>query len=121
MSACMRALLLHSHRPHLPDPVTHTVDRFIATFGDAHDKAMAEVEKCHLLADGPDDIVVLLERPATGHDYNTPFAEFVSCSQTLRALDELIRFATRTQPKVVRMLKKSPGISLALLPRWKGF
>lgn len=36
---------------------------------------MEEVEKCRLLADGPDDIVVLLERPATDHDYSAPLAE----------------------------------------------
>jgi len=95
----MRDFVTHSSTPP-PRPGGAYVDSLIANFGNVHGKAMEEVEKCRLLADGPDDIVILLERPATDHDYSAPLAEFVSCSETLRAVDELIRFATRAQRNI---------------------
>lgn len=99
MPSCMRDFVTHSSTPP-PRPGGAYVDSLIANFGNVHGKAMEEVEKCRLLADGPDDIVILLERPATDHDYSAPLAEFVSCSETLRAVDELIRFATRAQRNI---------------------
>lgn len=38
-----------------PGPGGTYIDGLIANFGDAHGKAMEEVEKCRLPADGPDD------------------------------------------------------------------
>ncbi|EXJ66863.1 uncharacterized protein A1O5_10058 [Cladophialophora psammophila CBS 110553] len=99
MPSCMRDFIVQSSTP--PPRLGGTyIDGLIASFGDAHGKAMEEVEKCRLLVHGPDDIVVLLERPATDHDYSASLAEFVSCSETLRTVDELIRFATRAQRNI---------------------
>lgn len=99
MPTCLRDFVAQSFESPRRHSGTYT-DSLITNYGDAHGKAMEEVEKCRFLADGPDDIVVLLERPATDHKYSVPLAEFVSCSNTLRAVDELIRFATRSQRNI---------------------
>ena len=55
-----------------------------------------EVDQACNLASGPADIVVILERPKKriSHNYGYLFPEFVECSKTLWAVNELIQFAT---------------------------
>jgi hypothetical protein len=70
------------------------VDNVIRLFGNRLGKGEHEIEKCRLLAEGSDDLLILLERPANNHKYDKPFDVFVSGSPALGALDELIRFAS---------------------------
>lgn len=53
-----------------------------------------EVAQACSLAAGLSDIVVLLERPRA-KTYNVDFDEFVKDSKTLRAVDDLVRFASK--------------------------
>lgn len=55
---------------------------------------MEEIEKELDLASGPSDLVIILQRPARNHNYAISFEKFVQDCPTLKAVDELIRFAT---------------------------
>ena len=65
-------------------------------FGKEFDVPCDEIDQACNLASGPADIVVILKRPKTrkSHEYGHPFPQFVRRCKTLRAVDELIQFAT---------------------------
>lgn len=54
-----------------------------------------EIRQACDLASGPNDILILLERPHQSQDYEQPFEVFVNTCPTLKGLDDLIRLATR--------------------------
>lgn len=54
----------------------------------------SEVQKCWRLAPGYDDIVILLTRPSKDHQYNVVFDKFVLRSPVLKAIKDLVRFAS---------------------------
>jgi hypothetical protein len=58
--------------------------------------ALSITQACNL-ASGTSDVIVILERPRNNksHPPNESFNEFVNKSATLKAVDELLRFATR--------------------------
>ncbi|SPJ74785.1 uncharacterized protein FTOL_04516 [Fusarium torulosum] len=57
------------------------------------DRGMEAMQACNL-ATGYSDVIILLERPRA-KTYDIAFEKFVQNSDTLRAVDELIRFATK--------------------------
>lgn len=63
-------------------------------FGESHRIPQAEIGRACDLASGPRDVVILLDRPAKNHLYNVTSEVFVKDSPTLKALDDMIRFAT---------------------------
>lgn len=69
----------------------------IEDFGREFGCSSAEITQALNLASGPSDVIVVLERPLKprSHDYAAPFEQFVSSCETLSAVDELIRFATK--------------------------
>lgn len=77
----------------LSDSGDTQVMRLIQDFGTKNKCDRHEILKAQELAAGLPDIAVLLQRP-TGK-YNLPFSRFVEDCETLRAVDELIRIATR--------------------------
>lgn len=54
-----------------------------------------EINQALNLASGPSDIIIILQRPASNHTYNVSFEQFVEDCKTLKAVDELIQFATK--------------------------
>ena len=58
-------------------------------------RSTQEIQHACDLARGPRDIVIVLERPASDHNYMLEFGEFVGKLSALRALNELILFATK--------------------------
>ncbi|KAF8850020.1 hypothetical protein BDZ45DRAFT_680082 [Acephala macrosclerotiorum] len=63
-------------------------------------RSRQEIQHACDLAAGPRDIVIVLERPAWDHDYMLEFGEFVEKSPALRALNELILFATKSSRSI---------------------
>jgi len=76
------------------DAADKEVLRLLRAFGKEFNCSEGEITQACNLASGPSDIVVILERPAPNHNYEATFEEFVSDCKTLKAVDELIRFAT---------------------------
>lgn len=54
-----------------------------------------EIKQARNLASGHSDIVVILERPAPNHDYSVDSEKFIIDCPTLKAVDELIKLATK--------------------------
>jgi hypothetical protein len=54
-----------------------------------------EITQACNLASGFSDIVIILERPRRIHKFKNSFTEFVKDCPTLKAVDELIRLATK--------------------------
>lgn len=54
----------------------------------------AGMGKARELADGPGDVLVLLDCPAPNYDYNVSFQQFLDECATLKAVDDMIKFAT---------------------------
>ena len=96
---CMRQFVRHVPQP-IGSDRNDQVGDLITVFGTAHKKGSDEIQKCRLLAQGLDDMVVLLERPALDHEYSMKFGDFVARSPTLRTVDELIRFATASKRNI---------------------
>lgn len=66
-----------------------------------HRRKEREIKQAKRLADGQNaEILVLLERPNTSHNYDGPFNELVQNSPSLQAADQLIRFATKGQHSI---------------------
>ena len=74
--------------------VEDEVVRLIRSFGESYSIPESEIQKYLQLAQGGDDLVILLERPVAGQDYTLPFEKFIENSKTLNAVDELLRFAS---------------------------
>ncbi|RHZ55576.1 hypothetical protein CDV55_100853 [Aspergillus turcosus] len=66
-------------------------------FGRSLKREDDEINQACSLATGFSDIVVILERPRDrkSHKFDVSFEEFVQSSETLKAVDELIRFASK--------------------------
>lgn len=77
----------------LSDSGDTRVMRLIQDFGTRNKCNENEILKAQELAAGLPDIAVLLQRPIG--KYNLPFSQFVEDCETLKAVDELIRVATR--------------------------
>lgn len=91
---CLQKLL---SEPPLCLPIagdTEALD-LLKNFGEFFYRDKNEITQACNLASGPSDIVIILERPNGSHDYQAPFGQFVNDSPTLRAVDDLIRLATK--------------------------
>ena len=73
----------------------HEVLKTIRVFGEGLDRPKQEIEQACNLASGPADVVVILERPHQNQKYNIPFEQFVADCETLKVVDDLLRFATK--------------------------
>lgn len=73
----------------------HEALELLKRFGRRLDRPENEIEQACNLASGPADLVVILERPAPNHNYSVSFEQFVTDCKTLKAVDDLIKFATR--------------------------
>ncbi|KAK8096429.1 uncharacterized protein PG998_014297 [Apiospora kogelbergensis] len=67
----------------------------IREFGAEFDRPANEIHKACMLASGYWDLIVILERPRKSHPYNASFRDFVQNCDTLKAVDELIQFASK--------------------------
>lgn len=67
----------------------------IHKFGAEYECATAKIEQVCNLASGASDLMVILERPHARQDFALPFHKFVRNCPTLKAVDELIRFASK--------------------------
>lgn len=76
-------------------PRDHEVLYRLEDFGRQERRSAHEITQAKELAWGYSDVVVLLESPARNHRYDVDFDTFVKSSPTLKAVDNLIRFATR--------------------------
>ena len=79
---------------HLTTTDLETLD-VIRNFGQEFGCSEIEIEQALNLASGPSDLVIILQRPASNHDYTVSFEKFVQDCPTLKAVDELIQFATK--------------------------
>ncbi|KAH8802776.1 hypothetical protein F5884DRAFT_803017 [Xylogone sp. PMI_703] len=68
----------------------------LRNFGKHFACAENEINHACYLASGPSDVVVILQRPKPRkyHNYDYPFPQFVDHCETLRAVDQLIQYAT---------------------------
>ncbi|KAL3484403.1 hypothetical protein BJX62DRAFT_243976 [Aspergillus germanicus] len=80
-----------------PAPADHKTIEILGELGKFFDRPKDEIKQAQNLAAGLSDIVIILERPRLRryHEFDVGFDEFVENCETLRAVDELIRFATR--------------------------
>lgn len=67
----------------------------IKGFGEEFRRPENEINHACNLASGPSDLVVILERPHSSQNYNVDFHEFVARCETLKRVDELIRFSSK--------------------------
>ncbi len=88
-------LSLLPHREKKSEAFANPIVReVIQDFGHQHRKSAEEIEKACRLADGFDDLVILLERPASDHNYVDPFESFVRDSPVLHGVNEVVSFVT---------------------------
>jgi len=73
----------------------HEILEILERFGRRLHRPGKEIEQACNLASGPADLVVILERPAPKQNYSVSFEQFVTDCKTLKAVDDLIKFATR--------------------------
>ncbi|KAK8060598.1 hypothetical protein PG996_010528 [Apiospora saccharicola] len=66
----------------------------VTEFGERFKRPAKEIKKACMLASGYWDLIVILERPRKDQDYDKSFNEFVEECPTLKAVDELIKFAS---------------------------
>lgn len=67
----------------------------IRNFGEEFARPRDEIDQACSLASGPSDLVILLERPHVSQTYRGTFGEFVKRCETLKRVDELIRFSSK--------------------------
>ncbi|KAL2799730.1 hypothetical protein BJX66DRAFT_332779 [Aspergillus keveii] len=81
----------------LPAPADHETIEILGNLGRKLYRPQDEIKQAQNLAAGLSDIVIILERPRDrkNHNFNVDFDKFVRTCNTLWAVDELIRFATR--------------------------
>ncbi|KAJ5239889.1 hypothetical protein N7468_004508 [Penicillium chermesinum] len=89
--------LAHAPPVCLPTRGDHEAIEILEKFGKALLRPGDEIAQAQNLAAGFSDIVVILERPRhrRNHKFDVSFEEFVQSCETLLAIDELIRFATK--------------------------
>lgn len=73
----------------------HEVLEILERFGRRLHRPKKEIEQACNLALGPADLVVILERPAPKQNYSVSFEQFVTDCKILKAVNDLIKFATR--------------------------
>ncbi|KAF1739488.1 hypothetical protein CRV24_001423 [Beauveria bassiana] len=66
----------------------------IRKFGQDLNRPNDEIEQALNLASGPSDVMVILERPREKHPYSASFDAFVQDCPALRAVNEMIQFAS---------------------------
>jgi hypothetical protein len=81
----------------LSAPADHETIEILGELGKMFGCPKDEIKQAQNLAAGLLDIVIILERPRPRkyHECNVSFDDFVEKCATLRAVDELIRFASR--------------------------
>jgi hypothetical protein len=67
----------------------------IRNFGNEFGRRRDEIDQACSLASGPSDMVILLERPHKSQTYQGTFGDFVKRCETLKRVDELIRFSSK--------------------------
>lgn len=72
----------------------------IRSFGHSNHMPQNEIEQNCNLASGFSDIIIILERPASNHDYDMAFTEFVGRCPTLDATDRLIKLSSKRQRSI---------------------
>ncbi|KAF2210297.1 hypothetical protein CERZMDRAFT_86334 [Cercospora zeae-maydis SCOH1-5] len=88
------ALATRDATPQRTPRSTTLIRNIISDFGRIHSRSVEEIDRACELAEGHDDVVILLERLAMDHDYSKPFATFCRASPVLYSLEQLVRFAT---------------------------
>ena len=73
----------------------HEVLAILRNFGKRLCRPENEILQACNLASGPADLAVILERPGPNQDYSISFEQFVADCKTLKAVDDLIKFATK--------------------------
>lgn len=69
--------------------------KLIRNFGEEFGRPRDEIDQACSLASGQSDLVILLERPHISQTYHGTFGEFVRRCETLKRVDELIRFSSK--------------------------
>ncbi|KAH7157956.1 hypothetical protein B0J13DRAFT_650739 [Dactylonectria estremocensis] len=67
----------------------------IRNFGEEFLRPRDEIEQACNLASGPSNLVIILGRPHKRQNYAVLFSEFVKRCETLKRVDELIRFGSK--------------------------
>ncbi|PCD22305.1 hypothetical protein AU210_016094 [Fusarium oxysporum f. sp. radicis-cucumerinum] len=67
----------------------------IRNFGKEFGRRRDEIEQVCNLASGQSDLVILLERPHKSQTYRRTFGDFVKRCETLKRVDELMRFSSK--------------------------
>lgn len=88
----------------------------IRNFGQEFGCPEIEIQQALNLASGPSDLVIILQRPASNHDYTVSFEKFVQDCPTLKAVDELIQFATKGARSIHTVTVLD---AFMLKPRWR--
>ncbi|KPA35189.1 hypothetical protein FLAG1_12139, partial [Fusarium langsethiae] len=78
----------------LPDVQDIKVVNLIRNFGKEFERPKDEIEQACHLASGQSDLIILLERPHKSQTYRGTFSDFVKRCETLKRVDELIRFGS---------------------------
>ena len=91
---CVQELLREPPACSLRAEDDHALDR-IRQFGAELGRPSTEINQACNLASGPSDLVMILERPSPGQNYNMSFDEFVRECETLKAVDNLIKFSSK--------------------------
>ena len=94
LPSCLQELL-RAPPVALGNTADHEVLELIKSFGRELGRSEVEVMHACNLASGPADVVGILERPHSNQNYSLNFEQLVSDCKTLRAVDDLIRFATK--------------------------
>ncbi|CAF3541468.1 unnamed protein product [Fusarium graminearum] len=79
----------------LPDVQDIKVVNLIRNFGKEFERPRDEIEQACNLASGQSDLIILLERPHKSQTYRGTFSDFVKRCETLKRVDELIRFGSK--------------------------
>ncbi|PSK46291.1 hypothetical protein B9Z65_5259 [Elsinoe australis] len=107
--------------PDIPSPPESSVDddirSAIEVFGRGDERTTSDqiVKACEL-AQGYDDLVILLQQPVASHNYSKPFAEFVYASPTRKAVDEALRFVTKGR----RSINNTSVLDAFMFKTWQG-
>lgn len=91
---CIRGLVPEASAPHAESGDDETFRR-LRGYCETYQFSAGEMDHARSLASGPSDLIVLVERPRGDLRYRLDFANFVRACPTLKAVDELIRFASK--------------------------
>lgn len=94
LTRCMQALSSASPIA-LRNTNDHEILEILKRFERRLHRSRKEIEQACNLALGSTDLVVILERPAPKQNYSVSFEQFVIDCKILKAVNDLIKFATK--------------------------